>query len=386
MRFPAHFHRPLSLLFAVAAFLAGASQGLLGTCGPFTDTAADAFCPFVLEIFSLGITTGTTATTYDPASNVTRLQMAAFLSRTVDSTLKRGGRRAALNQFWSLQTSTFFDVTTVGSLPNLPASDGSDVWVPNNGDNTVSRVRASDGRLLETWTGAGSALSALCALGSVFVSGNGAPGRLYRIDPRQSAGAVTTVASNLGGFPYQIAFDGGRIWTANATGPASVSIVTPGTWTVTTVTTGFTSPFGVLFDGASVWVTNAGPGTLLKVDSSGAVVQTVTVGTTPTFPIFDGANIWVPNDGSNSITVVRSSSGAVLTTLTGNGLNNPYQAAFDGGRVLVTNDGGGGSVSLWKADDLTAIGNTPTAESTFGACSDGANFWITRGSNHLARF
>ncbi|HKA35605.1 MAG TPA: S-layer homology domain-containing protein [Thermoanaerobaculia bacterium] len=68
--------------------LLGVSSALLGACGPFTDVAADVFCPFVLEIFYLGITTGTTATTYDPSSNVSRLQMAAFLSRTVDGVLR----------------------------------------------------------------------------------------------------------------------------------------------------------------------------------------------------------------------------------------------------------------------------------------------------------
>src|SRR5262249_47637964 len=93
-------------LAAVGALLLGAATALLGTCGPFTDVAADVFCPFVLEIFYLGITTGTTATTYDPASNVSRLQMAAFLSRTVDGVLKRGSRRAILDQFWTTQNST----------------------------------------------------------------------------------------------------------------------------------------------------------------------------------------------------------------------------------------------------------------------------------------
>jgi len=83
----------------VAALLGGAARSLLGSCGPFTDVAADAFCPFVLEIFYMGITTGTTPTTYDPAGVVTRLQMAAFLSRTVDGTVKRANRRAALNRF-----------------------------------------------------------------------------------------------------------------------------------------------------------------------------------------------------------------------------------------------------------------------------------------------
>src|SRR5262245_3856644 len=108
------------LVFAVAAgaALAGVSQGLLAICGPFTDVAADAFCPFVLEIFYLGITTGTTPTTYDPASNVSRLQMAAFLSRSVDATLKRGSRRAAMKRLWTTQKERGLGLTTDPNAPH----------------------------------------------------------------------------------------------------------------------------------------------------------------------------------------------------------------------------------------------------------------------------
>src|SRR5262249_48089288 len=135
--------RMLTIFLAAAALLVGgAASRVMGICGPFTDVVPDAFCPYVLEIFTLGITTGLTPTTYDPSSSVTRLQMAAFLSRTVDGVLRRGRKRAALGQFWPLQTSTFFDVTTVGNTPHLPASDGTDVWVPNLIAFTVSRVRA----------------------------------------------------------------------------------------------------------------------------------------------------------------------------------------------------------------------------------------------------
>ena len=161
---------------------AASAGSLLAICGPFTDLAADGFCPFVLEIFYLGITTGTTATTYDPASNVSRLQMAAFLSRTVDGVLQRGGRRAALGQFWTPQNVGVLGLTTVGATPQLLASDGADVWSANLG-GTVSRVRASDGRLLETWTGAGSANGIVVAMGRVFVTKNNNPGALYLIDP-----------------------------------------------------------------------------------------------------------------------------------------------------------------------------------------------------------
>ena len=85
---------------------------------------------------------------------------------------------------------------------------------------------------------------------------------------------------------------------------------------------------------------------------------------------------------------MRATSGAVLRTLTGNGLNVPRAAAFDGERVLVTNETGN-SVSLWKAADLTALGSsgTGTVTNPFGACSDGLNFWITLDATaRLARF
>ena len=378
---------------AIAALL-GAGKGALGACGPFTDVAADSFCPFVLEIFYLGITTGTTPTTYDPGANVSRLQMAAFLSRTVDRALQRGSRRAALASFTTAKTPASLGLTTVGQDPEYVKSDGADLWVSNGNPGTVSRVRASSGKLLETWTGAGGAAGVVAAMGLVLVSGDLSPsGRLYRIDPTQPAGAVTTVASTLGNRPRSLAFDGTRFWTANLGSPGSVSMITPGAsppWTVTTVTAGFSNfgPNGILYDGANMWVTDLGAGTLLKLNGSGAVLLTVTVGSTPEVSVFDGSSIWVPNDGSDSVSVVRASSGAVLATLTGNGLNAPTGAAFDGEKVLVVN-GGGDSVSLWKAADLSALGSFDLGAGTqpLTACSDGVNFWITLSAvSKLARF
>jgi hypothetical protein len=379
-------------------------QADTGTCGgvtttvPFTDVMSSPFFCQIAEAFFSGLTNGTSATTYSPSANVTRDQMSAFITRTQDSSLKRGSKRAALQQFWTTtprypSASGGLGTTAVGSHPLLLQSDAEDLWVANSFSSTVSQVHASTGKLLNTWTGATNPFGVLAAMGRIFVAGETDPGSLYLIDPTGAPGPVTVVSSALGINPNGIAFDGSKIWVANngtTFGTGSVSIVTPGMttpWSVTTVTTGFSQLAGILFDGSNIWVTDTDAHTLLKLDGSGAILQTVAMGGIPQFPAFDGTNIWVPNQ-SGPVSVVRAATGTVIATLSGNGLNLPAQAAFDGQRILVTNQLGN-SVSLWKAADLTPIGSFSTGTSTdpFGACSDGTYFWITLfSSSQLARF
>lgn len=404
MKIKRHFVFAVTLMIVVLVAASTRLRADTGTCGtatttlPFTDVMGNQFFCQIAEAYLSGLSNGTSAIAFSPTQNVPREQMAAFVTRTLDQSLKRGSRRAALKQFWTPTSEIGLGLTPVGISPILVESDGADLWVANENSDTVSRVRASDGKLLETWTGFElSPTAVLSAKGLIFViSSDTIPGKLSQIDPTQPAGAVTTLTSSLGGRPFAISFDGARIWTANAV--ASVSIVTLSPLSVTTVTAGFTQPIGILYDGANMWVTDIGvgqpPGKLFKLDANGAIIQTVDVGTAPQFPVFDGTNIWVPNNISNTVMVVRASTGVVLATLTGNGLNGPRCAAFDGERILVTN-GTGHSVSLWKAADLTPLGfvSTGTGPNTipFGVCSDGLNFWITLGYGggglgKLARF
>lgn len=374
-----------------------------GVCGgasvtlPFVDVSAgNIFFCSIAEAFFSGLANGTDPTHYSPSTNVPREQMAAFVTRTMDQSVKRASRRAALDQFWITQTDKNLGLTFLGgvSKPQHVKFDGTDLWVANLGSGTVSRVRASDGKLLETWTGANGAYSLLVAMGKVFVVGSvTAAGKLYQIDPTQPPGTVTTV-TNLGTAPASIAFDGQRIWVANNGG--SLSIVTLSPLNVTTVSAGFSQPVGIIYDGANIWVTDVDGDKFDKLDSSGNILMSVVLESFPGFPAFDGTNFWVPNTNHNSVSVVRAAgslSATVLATLTGNGLDSPTQAAFDGERIMVTNQNGN-SVSLWRASDLTPIGSFSTGPGTtgagttpVGACSDGLNFWITLSTTDtLARF
>jgi hypothetical protein len=360
---------------------------------PYTDVASvgAAFCPGIMEAYVTGISKGTTPTTFSPNDTVIRYEMTTFLQRSLDQGLTRASRRAALNQWWTPQnTNSMQTIAIGGSSSQFCAADGDAIWASAFAGDQVVQVQASTGAVLGTWTGATSAAAVLVAAGKVFVLGVGS--KLYVIDATQPPGAVTVATTDLGNGAYGIAFDGTNIWTANVGFPGSVSIITPQSpYTVTTITTGFTNPIGILYDGANIWVTDETAGKLFKLDPTGTIVQTVTVGSFPEHPAFEGTNIWVPNQTSNSISVVQASTGNVVATISadgGNQLNAPTGASFDGERILVTNYSGD-SVTVFKAADLSFIANVATGDFTSpsGVCSDGINFWVTLdGAGNLLRF
>jgi hypothetical protein len=378
-------YRPFAALVLTITTLVLVSTRLpadTGTCGgamvtlPFTDVSGNIFFCQIAEAYFSGLTLGTTPTTYSPDDFVRRDQMAAFVTRTQDGVLRRASRRAALSQ-WAFPHQLPMTAKTpigIGSRPQGVRSDGADLWVAGFGNHTVTRVRASDGLVLGTWTGATNAVAVLIARGRVYVTGQTNPAALYVLDPRTFPGAVTTVSNSLVGAPLDMTTDGDFIWIANSGGP--VSKVNPDTGNTTNISPGFGTVIGILFDGVNIWATDNTDHLLKRLDSAGNVLQSVPVGLNSRFPVFDGSNIWVPNGGSNSLTVVRARDGVVMATLTGNGLSDPFQCAFDGERILVTN---AQSVSMWRATDLTAIGTFPTAAATANGyvCSDGINFWIT---------
>jgi len=390
---------PLALLVALvmaSTFISSRHHADTGPCGgqsislPFTDVMSSPFFCQIAEAFVSGLISGTSATTYGPSDPVTRDQAAAFITSAQDSALRRGGKRAALGQFWT--TTPHYDIglgsTNVGGTPGAVKSDGADLWVVRGKHQTVTRVRASDGQILGRWTGAFSSSGVLVAMGRIFVTGETEPGSLFMIDPAQPPGPVTEVSGNQMPLdPTEMAFDGTRIWAV--AGP-DISIVTPAAqipWSFRNVH-GFGATTGILFDGSNMWVTDQLQNALLKLDRNAGIVQTVAVGKNPLLPVFDGTNIWVPNKDDNTISVVRAATGDLIATLTGNGLNGPEVAAFDGLRVLVTNTASS-TLSLWRSADLTPLGSFSTGHFTlpFGACSDGVNFWITlRETGQLVRF
>src|SRR5438552_129772 len=86
----------LTLILSGAVSLLRADSGTCNNVNltlPFLDVAGNGFFCQIAEAYFAGLTNGTSATTYGPNDPVTRGQMAAFITRTLDGSLKRGSRR-----------------------------------------------------------------------------------------------------------------------------------------------------------------------------------------------------------------------------------------------------------------------------------------------------
>src|SRR5687767_15191321 len=171
-------------LMASLTVLSTRLQADTGSCGgatttlPFTDVMGNPFFCQIAEAYFSGLANGTSATTYSPTQNVTREQMAAFITRTMDQSLKRGSQRAVAKKWWTPQDANSLTLTDVGLFPINVEFDGTDLWVANRDGGSVMRIRPSDGKVLDTWTGATSAGGIVCAMGRIFISGRTNPGSL----------------------------------------------------------------------------------------------------------------------------------------------------------------------------------------------------------------
>lgn len=408
--FPKNAYRclPLFLLAIILIICSRLINADTGTCGgasitlPFTDVqASNVFFCSIAEAYFDGLTNGTSMTAYSPGDSVPREQMAAFITRTQDSALKRANRRAAMQQWWTTGSAGAMRATDLGSgnEPSDIVCDGGDVWTVNTG-GTVSRVRTTDGKLLGTWTGGVGLVGIVAAAGRIFVAGHSgtSPGKIYVIDPTAAPGPMTVFENDIGAGANQMTFDGTNLWTVNfpSSGASSISRVDVGTGIDSTFTTGFDFPYDILWDGANLWVADGAFSALKRVDpATGTVVESIDVQQGPQRLLFDGTNLWISSrlNGvtTNDISVVRavgSLRGTVLTYLSSAG--GPVGMAFDGERILICNYDAN-TVSLFKAADfsplVTVSTGTGSANAPFTACSDGLNFWLTKPNGHqIVRF
>jgi DNA-binding beta-propeller fold protein YncE len=204
------------------------------------------------------------------------------------------------------------DGQNLGTFPvgNQPeggiAFDGANMWVSGFADDSLTKLRASDGQVLGTF-GTNSHPTGVCFDGqSIWVA---MTGRI--LEYRTSDGQVLNAFAFATLDPQAVAFDGTYIWLAGADsfGDGAIAKMRRADGAITQLVPGAGSGIpatGLAVDGTNIWAAYVAPtlgGRIGKWQRSNLnLIDDFDVGgASPKGVAFDGANMWVTNEDSGTV-------------------------------------------------------------------------------------
>jgi YVTN family beta-propeller protein len=212
------------------------------------------------------------------------------------------------------------------------AGTNSFIWITNNQDKTVTKLRPNG------------------AVAGTFAVGDG---------------------------PFGAVFDGASIWVSNFFSGNVMRLGIDGTVQATYPTGDGAS--GILFDGSNIWVANHGDDNLTRLRASdGALLETMDIGEGPFGVSSDGTNIWVSNFTSDEVARLANvvapplgTAGLVLAL----GFNETGgTTAFDASPARNTGiigggagrtpgrEGAGSALVLDGVNDVVSVAGTPSLD------------------------
>lgn len=201
--------------------------------------------------------------------------------------------------------------------PSALGFDGIYIYVSNQGSsNSVARVRASDGIIVDETPGPGCLASDVVeeiAVGDspgnmafdgefmwVLHSGSQNVTKIRSVDGPLDD--TDKIALNIDVGKEAIAFDGEHMWIVNKN--ATVAKVSISDNEVIAEFDVGPSPKDIAFDGDAMWIVNENGNSVTKLRASdGLLVGTYPVGKSPTGIAFDGVNMWVSSSDRNTVEI-----------------------------------------------------------------------------------
>jgi len=208
----------------------------------------------------------------------------------------------------------------VGHFPGNLCFDGTNVWVTNSNDGTVTEIVASTASVSGTFSVGSSSYTpiGICFDGTYIWTANKNVNNVSKI--LASNGSLINTYS-VGSAPTAVCFDGTYIWTANASGSVTKLIASTGV-VIGTYSVGVSSyRSAICSDGTYIWVTYENSNLVYQMlASSGAITNTFNVGSTPGISpegvCYDGVvlpsvpsgppsgNIWCANMGTGTVSKI----------------------------------------------------------------------------------
>ena len=257
----------------------------------------------------------------------------------------------------------------IGNDPRSIAFDGTNMWVANYADNSVTKV-APNGTATD-YSGTGLNPSAIAFDGTNMWTANNGDASVSKIAPN---GVITTY-SGTGANPGGIAFDGTNMWTADIIGNSVTKVAPDGT--MRTFTGIGSNPRSLAFDGTNMWTINTGDNSVSKIAPDGTATVYFGVGINPHSIAFDGTNMWVASVGNSSVSKIAPDG--TITSFTASG-GTPASIVFDGTNMWTANPGNNSITEVFLDGTMTTFGGLPADPSAIAY--DGTNLWTANGSSN----
>lgn len=225
-----------------------------------------------------------------------------------------------------------------GTLPNACLVVNNHLWVSNTGVNGgVANVAKFDlaGNFIATYS-AGNTPNGMITNGTWIYICNQGDGTVTVLVEATGAFVMTipAIAGDAGSGPIAGVFDGtylwilasnfGRIYKLNATTGATISFTTAGTF-----------PETLTFDGTYIWIPNRGTdNNLVAVRvSDGTKFGPFTIGGTPEGAAFGGQYVAVGVFSTDVVNFYDATTGALVVAVSTGAGTHPFGAAYGGGGV-----------------------------------------------------
>ncbi len=267
-----------------------------------------------------------------------------------------------------------------GMNPRAITFDGTNIWVTNLADNTVTKFIDSDCNQIETFSTGSAPTAMISGNGAVWIA-NRFDNTIQKIDI--ATGITTTLSIGLPGKgePTALLFQSGIIWVASDK-ENLLHKFDPNTSTILASYNTQDDPTALTFDGTYIWVANASSNTVSRIDSTTGATTIIAVGARPVSLSYDGNFVWVVNRNNDTLTKIQASDGTVMGTFSTP--NFPDDVIFADRNIWTANMDDN---SITRLDPNTgtilsevATGRTPTA-----MVFDGGNMWVVAEDDNLVQ-
>jgi YVTN family beta-propeller protein len=239
-----------------------------------------------------------------------------------------------------LENSTIaLDASNAQSVANYTTPNIDDsvyyqgkLWVTAADVNTVYEINPSNGDTEASLPSDVSAYAITSGDGYIWVTSTD-NGNVYKIDPSNDTlvGTYTTPHSNL----YRITYSNGDLWVSDSNSSLVIEINASTGAVVQSVSVG-DGPDGITTGGGYVWVANQQSNTVTQINqTTGTVVNTIPVGDDPSAIAYTGGAAWVTNDISNTVSEITSNGSVAATIPVG---RDPQSIVADNGYLWVYNE------------------------------------------------